>query len=525
MWKLMINKWIRLLAVSAVAVFGITVLFAPGCKDKSQDARTEEAAVNATPRSAEEKAAPTQSFKPPPLVETPLTEGEIAFIEDHDEELLRWGRLGYKGLTVLHVDAHDDYRKISDDVIEKADYAVKGRDWDGLWSLRTIPEEDGFHVGNYLYVAAKTGIVKKIYWIIPFRHFLEPDVTERIRNVLRYRKFPEEDIRDFAVNDDGCVAGSLYGTEFAVCGPDKMPTIREPVVLSVDLDFIPAAAFEFQTNKLAIVRTLTLAIKEKKYDIKSASIAYSINGEFLPVEYRYLGKIVSEAIKNPGLLNRPNPPSHWSVWWESESWIRNRQYEGALDFLDSMEQRSPGHEALPVWRSLALIGLSRYDEAYDIAERICTEDKGYCYLFHKLGRRVLESGKLDKAGRFFEAGISKDPSMRMFNDLTLYADALYNNKKYDDALRISELLLKIDGSFPAGFISGAVYMKKGDEESALKQFEKVREHLSSYAGKVVKTDDLRRMVLDAIDLYERKGLSKEASAIRTGLKISEGRNK
>src|SRR5690349_22408587 len=97
----------------------------------------------------------------------------VVTMEDHDGALAAWRHAGVRGRVLVHIDGHLDWGWIPDrqplDLLE-----VRTRDEldallaDGsLWNVTGRGAAELVHIGNYIYPAAREGLVAEFYWVLP----------------------------------------------------------------------------------------------------------------------------------------------------------------------------------------------------------------------------------------------------------------------------------------------------------------------------------------------------------------------
>lgn len=165
---------------------------------------------------------------------------EAVFLENRSDALILWLKKGYKGMTVVHVDVHDGFGFISEEKIAKIKKLSKDKKFDELARLKDMEEKSLFTASNYLYSAAKLGVVKEIYWVMPFRMLGFSDAERRVKVFLKTAAsvFPSKDIDGMKLKG-GCLKGKLFKTQVNICNIDTFPQVKGPVILDMDADFFP----------------------------------------------------------------------------------------------------------------------------------------------------------------------------------------------------------------------------------------------------------------------------------------------
>lgn len=224
---------------------------------------------------------------------------KIFLIEDHHEALKIWREKEVKSLDLVHIDAHVDFgfhlaRPIKKIVNEARSLKELKR---GLeYSLAFMHYEKDFDkqtdMGNYIYPAMQEGIVKNFYWVVPggpkeFKEsgkFIKNIVSNLTRNTLRLRS-------------RGIISTEFLGRNFVVCTLERLPVLRQNVLLDIDTDFLMIDSLLISSNTAKIGKRkpwilpqdLVEILKKRIERPRLITIAYSVNGGWTPIKYKHLG--------------------------------------------------------------------------------------------------------------------------------------------------------------------------------------------------------------------------------------------
>lgn len=232
-------------------------------------------------------------------------------IEDHDEALNVWRRERVRGLDLIHIDAHIDLglhkARSPIDIVNSAK-SVKDIT-DGLeYSISYLKFEKDLRkqtdVGNYIYPAMAEGIVRDLYWVIPGR---SDDFTGSKSPVIRILKSILRECGDrgarIAESDD-IVSAEFMGRRIFVCNIDALPEFSRDVLLDIDTDYMVISSIDKADATQEIgerrpwiyPREVALILKRKIARPRVNTIAYSVNGGWTPIAYKYLGDELAGAI-------------------------------------------------------------------------------------------------------------------------------------------------------------------------------------------------------------------------------------
>lgn len=234
---------------------------------------------------------------------------KVFLIEDHDEALRVWRENKIKGFDLVHIDAHIDFglhraRPLETVFKEAPTFKELKR---GLeFSLAFSQLESDFNkqtnIGNYIFPAMQEGIVKNFYWVIPGGLKEFKDASKIITRLLR--SFSKNDsLRGYSKNNPlgfnqnkGIVSTGLFGRKFIICILEKLPPLKQNVLLDIDTDFlvIDSVLNADNTTKIGkrepwiLPQDLVRLVKRKVKRPRIITIAYSVNGGYTPIKYKHL---------------------------------------------------------------------------------------------------------------------------------------------------------------------------------------------------------------------------------------------
>ncbi len=447
-----------------------------------------------------------------PVIGTDPVE-KLSIVENHSEILEAWARQGLHDAVLMNFDAHDDMRWIRPEKIEKLQEYYEAGAWEAIKRADSVGDESLYDIGSFIYAAAQLGLVREVCWVIPFDILSRPDNAQALKAFLRAYGFPERDIQTFRMTQ-GRFSGRLHGIPLMICDMDTLPDIEGPLVLSLDLDFLPPFARAQGLDKLAALRTLFEALHRKKYGIQGALMAFSVNGGYLSVLNRWTGEISAAILKNPRLNDLP-PPGLWQIWQQLDDAYEandpDRLLQTALPWVDSS---SPDPTIL-LYTAVAYYAGGNLIKAFNHAEAACRIDSRYCYGLADIGQCLIDTQRLPEALKFFETAYALKPDMN-FRQKNL-ADALKKKGQYAKALAYYEIYQSRNGAFPVQFHIGDTYRLMGEDASALEHFLKALKCLQENPYASIKHQTDADAVDAAIEFFERKGLGAGAKAVREHL--------
>ena len=435
---------------------------------------------------------------------------EVHRFEDHNEALAHWAEQGIRHAVLVNLDAHDDMRVIPETKISLLRMLYEQEALGLLSHARTGGESSLYHVGNFIYAAARLGIVDQVFWVIPFSYFEEPDPDKALREFLRLYAFPEEDIRSFHLKD-GLFQGSFQGVPLVICDVHSLPVIDSPLILSVDVDFFPPFSRARGMDLTPAVYSLVGELFKKEYRIRDVFVAYSVNGGYLSPLHRWVGDLCGELLEQP---ERARAPWSGSFEWKQRAEIlyEEDRAEALLNTTLNALERLPEDPGLKLYAAFASLGLGDTDQAYGYAKTACLEDSGYCPGLADIGQCLIDQGRVDESIPFFETAYSLQPDMNY--RLKNLADALEEAGRQREALRYHEIHEARNGVFPAAFRIGCIHLDLEEQDSAARAFRRgiaaIRDDPYIEARYRKDAEALRR----AAAFFEMRGMDETASVLK-----------
>jgi tetratricopeptide (TPR) repeat protein len=345
----------------------------------------------------------------------------IFLFEDHCESYIHWRGAGLKNLQVVHVDAHLDVAE--DGLDEGLLESIKAcRTTDELERFRRNDDIlwGGFHPGNYLYPAIKDGTVSKLIWVIPDWLPGGKNLQDWGREEVQlWLDLPLSDYGSFAMKENR-LCGTLLGAEFEICFLDDLKTDGVNIAWDIDTDYL------IDEKDIPFIEPLQLIEKlaQKAPDPKIVTIAYSVNGGYLPPAKKYLGQLIRYAVE--GDYRQEFSLKYKTITDACRDMETGRYEEGLAKLSECLGD--------PVFGACALLEISELYELWG--------DK-------------IRSGEYREKVRQMEPSLLIPPYNRAMTH--------YRRKEYEKALKIlGEMTGDNEVDFLlANFISATIFIKQG----------------------------------------------------------------
>ncbi len=325
----------------------------------------------------------------------------VHLFENHAASLIVWRREAVRDRILVHLDGHADLDWLPDVTIAR----FAAADSDELSALEQHPyAADGetlkrFGSRNFIYPAARLGLVRELVWVVPDGTLRDPLAAEELvrRLILGKMQMIALDEARTLHLERNTIHGTILGLPVTICELDDLPALDEPVLLDVDLNFLTTRSVmsqEVAPRPSATPDALVDRLRAHGVRTDLATIALSTMGGFVPPACRWLGPALRAALRRA-------PDA------ERDRWKRRAEADAA-----AAGGREPA--AVAAWRKLA------------------GEHPDDGSLWYTLARAEAGSGRSAAPSDARAKAVAADP---ILTDSALFeADALWLNRRYPDAL-------------------------------------------------------------------------------------------
>ncbi|NDD28415.1 MAG: hypothetical protein EB084_09150 [Proteobacteria bacterium] len=371
-----------------------------------------------------------------------MTSGERSVImEDHGDAYPAWRGGNVAGITCVHLDAHLD---LSDEGLTPAHIEAmrQARTPESLRGLRADPHLPwgGYHGGNYLYPALLDGTVSSLVWVIPPWLPGQADLLTFTR--VELQKWYQVTLADHASFHliDGTVRGTVLGRPFTLCTIENLPRIEEPMLLDIDADYFLDHDDGLFTDVEVITETLSGLLDRAAM----ITVAYSVEGGYMPLEHRYVGDLVLR------LLSGHDPSSALAARHlrRGDTARAERRFSDALAAYEAAAREPWLAAAARLKQSLVSSDLGRSDDARRLAAEAAAIDGRYAPRALDVAFLFLRRGDPARAVSHLSRAREENP---LDASLTLYMEGVAHllAQHFDDAALAFQRLLLSDALPPA----------------------------------------------------------------------------
>jgi tetratricopeptide (TPR) repeat protein len=345
-------------------------------------------------------------------------------MEDHDRAYYAWKQAGIHGRILLHIDAHIDWDWILDrdplellqaESLRQVESLLKGR---CLWNLSDRKHDDLVHIGNYIWPAIQQGIVRELYWLIPdsiadnprsWKEFLRELQPLAGDNPWQLRNIRQENRR---------IIADIAGVTLTTCTLSDLPPMEEGVLLDIDTDFLtaqPAAHMGGEAVGDDLWRQLPWIWPEELIERLNAkrirtdfvTIAYSVEGGYTPLCYKYLGEELALRLKHPVLPERDRrviAHKRKGAGYRSQTELENASAE-----FEAAAALAPGDASTHFNLAYLDDAQQAYAQAAVHYRQAIQLDPSYATAYNNFGSVYYSLGSLEKARQEYERILRWDP--------------------------------------------------------------------------------------------------------------------
>jgi len=460
----------------------------------------------------------------------------IFIIEDHDEALEIWrGQCLPKRIDLVHIDAHVDFEfypaKTKTQVIDQAkDVRHLKRELEKFLLYQKFQQnfEKQLNIGNYVYPAMCEKIIKNFYWVVPGDNSDFRKSLDLLKKMLKDFSRRAANTGERIETGEGFIKTNILGNNFFIFTLNKLPTLKQSVLLDIDLDFLliknlNEAEFLDKTKERTPwirCREFIKLLKQKIEQPKVITIAYSTNGGFTPITYRYMADEIAYLL-NPYIFKKRYADSiKASYFFQLFKRTGNKEYYNKAFNLDSFYRsayNNLGHFYL---------SMGRTKEAYAEFNKIREVDRYNAINNIGLGQVCLRNKSFYKAKKCFDIVLKNRFSpghlKHKYTALIGYAQAEYGLRHVKKA---KHLFLTCSALRPMDYIChyflGLIYEKEKKHNFSLSYYKNAIRlgffNLDIFKRSIKISKKLKIDTTDlcmAYDRYQKNGGSNERYSIK-----------
>src|SRR5262249_751392 len=158
------------------------------------------------------------------------------------------------------------------------------------------------NIGNFICPALKQALIQEIFWVVPDAAFQNAKSRKLVlRNVKQIVKEYSE--TSGIIAEDHQITTSVMKKKLTICPLPTLPMFSEAVLLDIDVDYlmIPRVSYAKRDKHGSLPWSWPNELIKRLHDtgIRSdlITVAYSVEGGFTPLQWKYLGQEVMQRLK------------------------------------------------------------------------------------------------------------------------------------------------------------------------------------------------------------------------------------
>jgi tetratricopeptide (TPR) repeat protein len=395
----------------------------------------------------------------------------VFLMENHNDALLCWRKTGQHEKILVHIDAHFDFAWIADkdpqDILNAKSLADFKRiaEKNLFWNLSNKTKDKLTHIGNYIYPAIKEDIVKEFNWVVPDRLF------SKRRNIIRLKNEIDSIITlnpkqgsPLKLHGNHLIS-DLCGIKLVICTLKDLPMLEEDVLLDIDVDyFIDKERAWFYPDRFVKI------LEEKGLKSDLVTIAYSVEGGFTPIGYKFIGDHLAHMLngceKQDSRFDRAV-----SLIIQAIDARHAKLYKDARRFLEEADGIYPDYAATYFHLSDIYYETGLKKEAHGYYQKAVTIAPSYRTSYNNKGYIFEGKLKLEKAETEYKKMLELDPFNP--NPFIGLGNIYKKRKKWDDAMFNYNEALKLDPNNEEALQNiGYIHMIKNDLDKGMENLKK-----------------------------------------------------
>jgi hypothetical protein len=320
---------------------------------------------------------------------------QVIKVESNVEALNAWAASNARASVLVHIDSSDDMAvfpasRMKD--MEDAAARLERRSANALEGIGPLVESGGTVSLGYM-----AGMYKRVIWVVPAIRPVGEDPVDVYKNFLVTRRgFPAAAVSDFKA-EGKFITGTIAGVPLTITRLDDLTLAEgENAIIDIDLCYFPAMKLVSRSYRTGTKSLLDFVRELGKRNVKTKIVTVNLSNRnnMVPMDLRFYGDAIREALAKPGAL-LPPLPAKWQGMIQAEDSLGAKRYASAAaiyaDLLGSEKNDAGLYFLLAIARGFEDKGpecRTALLEAYRL-------DGEYLRGFFQLARVLADAGKLN----------------------------------------------------------------------------------------------------------------------------------
>jgi hypothetical protein len=320
---------------------------------------------------------------------------KVIKVENNVDALRAWAANNARASVLVHIDPSDDMAlfpasRMND--METTAGHLRRRNVKVLEEVGPLIERGGTVSLGYM-----AGMYKRVIWVIPAIRSVGDDPVDVYKNFLiARRKFPAAAVSDFKA-EGKFITGTIAGVPLTITRlADLTLAEGENAIVDIDLSYFPAMTLASQSYRSGTKPLLEFVRELGKRNVKAKIVTVNLSSQNnqVPMDLRYYGDVLREALGKPGALVPPLP-AKWQGMIRAEDSLGAKRYASAAaiydDIIGAVKDDAGLYFSLAIARGFEGKG-AECRAALLAAYRL---DSEYLKGFFQLARVLADAGKVD----------------------------------------------------------------------------------------------------------------------------------
>jgi len=318
----------------------------------------------------------------------------VIMVESNVDALRAWAANKAAASVLVHVDPSDDMAAFPVsrmEVMKTAAAQLRRRNVQPLDTIAPMIER-----GGTVSLGFMAGMYKRVIWVIPSSRPVGETPADAFKDYfIERRGFPAAAVAGFKA-EGKYITGTITGVPLTITRLEDLElAAAENAIIDIDLEYFPATKAENPAYRTGTKTLLEFLRELGARNVKTTLVTVNLStrNTRVPMDLRYYGGVIREALTNPKELNGP-VPALWKYMIQAEDSLGAKRYASAAaiyrDIIKTAKDNAGIYFFLAIAEGFQDKGLecrAALLEAYRL-------DGEYLRGFFQLARVLADAGKI-----------------------------------------------------------------------------------------------------------------------------------
>lgn len=394
-------------------------------------------------------------------------------IEDNVDALAVWAQEKAKAAYLIHIDPSDDiavFPVSHAESMKNAAMHLKRGNTAILRDIRPVVER-----GGVLNIGRMAGFFKEVIWVMPTGTLSSSIKLEDVKRFLVERRGYHEAALGELRQVGGRVEGKLAGIPITITSLDSLVAPPEPAIVDIDLAYFVATKAISPGFRTGTASTVAFLKELSSKGIRSSLVTINLSNsnKICPMDLRFLGALITDALSHPEKLKGENPEK-WRLMAQAEDHLVKKDYKEAEATYSRLTEEYPNdaglHFALAVTKGFMEKGIESREELLKAMQI----DGGYLSGFFQLARVLAAQDKIKTGEEILETPYL----VKILSDVERnYQKGIFymvGHRPFDALTYLSKVAQIRPDDFSLQSLLYGLYREVGNDRMAVLSLEKLR---------------------------------------------------